>query len=121
MAHKGAYQRLILTHVDSRSKSKNIDVFFFHHDHSKSGKKLAENIHNTFKQKYYKYQPNRFYSGSLISKGLYLIKNTLPPMVHIELGNIKNKKDEKRILNYQNRDALANWICDGLILDFDSK
>ena len=39
-------------------------------------------------------------------------------MVYIELGNIKNKKDQKRILNYENREALANWICDGLSLDF---
>lgn len=119
LKHKGAYQRLIVTHVDSRSKSKNIDVFFYHHNKSKSGKKLADNIHNTFKQKYYKYQPNRFYSGSVSSRGLYLIKNTLPPMVYIELGNIKNKKDQKRILNYENRDALANWISDGLTLDFE--
>jgi len=117
--HKGKYQRLIVTHVDSRSKGKNIDVFFYHHNYSKSGKKLAENIHNTFKKKYAKYQPNRIYSGSIGSRGLYLIKNTLPAMAYIELGNIKNKKDQKRILNYENRDALAKWIFDGLLVDFN--
>ncbi|GAB1856360.1 N-acetylmuramoyl-L-alanine amidase [Flavobacteriaceae bacterium MHTCC 0001] len=119
--HKGAYQRLIVTHVDSRSKSKNIDVFFYHHSKSKSGKQLAQNIHNTFKQKYAEHQPNRTYSGTVGSRNLYVIKNTLPPMVYIELGNIKNKKDQKRILNYKNREALAKWIYEGLMVDFEGK
>lgn len=119
LKHKGAYQRLIVTHVDSRSKGKNIDVFFYHHSNSKSGKRLAENIHNSFKQKYAEHQPNRIYSGTVGSRSLYLIKNTLPAMVYIELGNIKNKKDQKRILNYENRDALAKWIQNGLLVDFD--
>ncbi|MEP5339301.1 MAG: N-acetylmuramoyl-L-alanine amidase [Algibacter sp.] len=119
LKHKGAYQRLIVTHIDSRSKGKNIDVFFYHHSLSESGKTLAKNIHNTFKQKYRKYQPNRLYSGSVSSRGLYLVKNTLPPMVYIELGNIKNKKDQKRILNSKNRKAMAKWIYDGLLIDFN--
>ncbi|GAA3616504.1 N-acetylmuramoyl-L-alanine amidase [Flavivirga amylovorans] len=117
--HKGAYQRLIVTHIDSRSKGKNIDVFFYHHYNSKSGKRLAKNIHKSFKEKYAKYQPNRIYSGSVKSRGLYLVKKTLPAMVYIELGNIKNKKDQKRILNYQNRKALAKWIFNGLLVDFN--
>ncbi len=118
LKHKGAYQRLIVTHIDSRSKGKNIDVFFYHHHNSKSGKRLAENIHKSFKEKYAKYQPNRIYSGTVSSRGLYLIRKTFPPMVYIELGNIKNKKDQKRILNYQNRKALAKWIFNGLLVDY---
>ena len=118
LKHKGAYQRLIVTHVDSRSKGKNIDVFFYHHHNSKNGKRLAENIHKSFKEKYAKYQPNRIYSGSVNSRGLYLVKNTLPAMVYIELGNIKSKKDQKRILNYENRKALAKWIFNGVLADF---
>ncbi|WP_303318163.1 N-acetylmuramoyl-L-alanine amidase [Flavivirga abyssicola] len=119
LKHKGAYQRLIVTHVDSRSKGKNIDVFFYHHYNSKSGKRLAKNIHQSFKEKYAKYQPNRTYSGSVKSRGLYLVKKTLPAMVYIELGNIKSKKDQKRILNYHNRKALAKWIFNGLVVDFN--
>ncbi|WP_347922622.1 N-acetylmuramoyl-L-alanine amidase [Pontimicrobium sp. SW4] len=117
---KSKYQRLIVTHVDSRSKSKNIDVFFYHHKNSKKGKQLAENIHNSFKQKYNEHQPNRVYSGTVSSRSsLYLVKNTLPPMVYIELGNIKSDKDQKRILNYENRQALAKWIYNGIINDFE--
>lgn len=121
LKHKGAYQRLIVTHIDSRTKGKNIDVFFYHHNKSKSGKKLAQNIHNSFKKKYAEHQPNRIYSGTVNSRSLYVIQNTLPAMVYIELGNIKNKKDQKRILDYENRDALANWIYGGLLVDFDER
>lgn len=121
MKHKGAYQRLIVTHVDSRSENKNIDVFFYHHKKSKSGKRLATNILESFKQKYAEHQPNRTYAGSVSSRSLYLIKNTFPPMVYIELGNIKNKKDQKRILDYENREALANWIYGGLLVDYSKK
>jgi len=119
MKHIGAYQRLIVTHVDSRSENKNIDVFFYHHKKSKNGKRLATNILESFKQKYAKHQPNRTYAGSISTRGLYLIKNTLPPMVYIELGNIKNEKDQKRILDYENREALAKWIHNGLLVDFE--
>jgi len=121
LKHKGAYQRLIVTHVDSRNKGKNIDVFFYHDKNSKSGKKLAENIHNSFKEKYTEHQPNRIYTGSINTRGLYLIKSTFPAMVYIELGNIKNKKDQKRILNYKNREALALWIHNGLLVDFSQR
>ena len=121
MKHKGAYQRLIVTHVDSRSENKNIDVFFYHHEKSKSGKRLATNILESFKEKYAKHQPNRQYAGSISSRGLYLIKNTFPPMIYIELGNIQNEKDQKRILDYNNREALANWIYGGLLADFNSE
>lgn len=121
LKHKGKYQRLIVTHVDSRSKGKNIDVFFYHYKNSKKGKRLAEHIHNSFKQKYAKHQPNRTYAGTISTRGLYLIKHTLPAMVYIELGNIKNVKDQKRILNYENREALANWICNGILNDYKIK
>ncbi|MFY0629458.1 MAG: N-acetylmuramoyl-L-alanine amidase [Flavobacteriaceae bacterium] len=121
LKHKGAYQRLIATHIDSRGKNKNVDAFFYHHKNSKSGKRLAKNIFNSFKKKYAEHQPNRIYSGSVSSRSLYLIKHTLPAMAYIELGNIKNKKDQQRILNYKNREALAKWIYNGLLVDFDER
>ena len=119
--HKNvAYQRLLVIHVDSRSKDNNIDVFFYHHKNSKNGKRLAENIHQSFKQKYAKFQPNRKYSGTIGYRNLYLIENTFQPIVYIELGNIHNKRDQKRIMNYKNRNALAKWIAGGLLTDFNS-
>ncbi|MCM4166916.1 hypothetical protein KCTC52924_01771 [Arenibacter antarcticus] len=122
LENSGKYQRLIVTHVDSRSKGQNIDVFFYHHEKSKNGKHLAESIHKTFLNKYREYQPNRSYEGTFGDRsGLYLVKNTLPAMAYIEIGNIKNKKDQRRILDTDNRQALAKWISEGVILDRDRK
>ncbi|WP_281541372.1 N-acetylmuramoyl-L-alanine amidase family protein [Maribacter aestuarii] len=120
--NRGKYQRLIVTHVDSRSKGENIDVFFYHHAKSRNGKKLAESIHKTFKEKYKKYQPNRTYSGTFLDRtSLYLVKKTHPAMTFIEIGNIKNKKDQRRILDPDNRQALAKWISEGVLLDFEGE
>lgn len=116
--NRGKFQRLIVTHVDSRSKGQNIDVFFYHHEKSKNGKKLAESIHNTFQMKYKKYQPNRTYTGTFEDRtSLYLVKKTHPAMTFIEIGNIRNKKDQRRILDADNRQALAKWIGEGVLLD----
>ena len=116
-----AYQRLIVTHVDSRSQKQNVDVFFYHYKSSKKGKQLADHLQDTFKKKYKKYQPNRKYTGTVSNRSnLYVIRNTLPPMVYIELGNLKNTSDQKRILNSENREALANWIAEGLVVDYKS-
>ena len=121
-SNKGKYQRLIVTHVDSRSVSQNIDVFFYHHEHSKNGKKLAESIHKTFEAKYKKYQPNRSYAGTFEDRtSLYLVKKTHPAMTFIEIGNIRNAKDQVRIVDPDNRQALAKWISEGVLLDFEDK
>jgi len=118
--NRGKFQRLIVTHVDSRSKGQNIDVFFYHHEKSKNGKKLAESVHKTFQKKYKKYQPNRTYTGTFEDRtNLYLVRKTHPAMTFIEIGNIRNKKDQKRILVPDNRQALAKWISEGVILDFE--
>ncbi len=115
------YQRLIVTHIDSRSEGENIDVFFYHHHRSKSGKKLANEIHQTIKKKYAIHQPRRAYNGTVSSRSnLYVVKNTLPPMVYIELGNIKNPKDQKRFILPENRQALANWIAIGILNDYQN-
>tara|TARA_R110002050_G_scaffold204522_3_gene340090 strand:+ start:29285 stop:30310 length:1026 start_codon:yes stop_codon:yes gene_type:complete len=119
--NKGKYQRLIVTHVDSRSKGQNIDVFFYHHEKSTNGKKLAESIHKTFETKYKKYQPNRNYSGTFEDRtSLYLVRKTHPAMTFIEIGNITNEKDQRRILDPDNRQALAKWISEGVLLDYEN-
>ncbi len=120
--NKDKYQRLIVTHVDSRSTGQNIDVFFYYHEKSKNGKRLAESIHRTFEEKYKKYQPNRVYSGTFEDRtSLFLVKKTHPAMTFIEIGNIRNQKDQRRILDPDNRQALAKWICEGALLDFEER
>ena len=122
LKHTGRYQRLIVTHVDSRAHNENIDVFFYYHEKSKNGKRLAESIHTTFQKKYKRFQPSRDYTGTFTDRSnLYMVKNTLPAIAYIELGNIKNGKDKRRILDPDNRQALAKWISEGIILDYESR
>lgn len=40
-------------------------------------------------------------------------------MTFIEIGNIRNKKDQRRILESENRQALAKWISEGILLDYE--
>lgn len=119
LKHKGAYQRMLSIHVDSRSKSQNIDVFFYHHENSPDGLALAERIHGVFTDKYRRYQPNRDYFGSVSPRSsLYVVKYSHPPTVFVELGNIRNDRDQRRFVIPNNRQALANWLADGIISDY---
>lgn len=116
--NKGKFQRQVVIHVDSRSIGKNIDVFFYYDKGSITGKKLANTLMQTFDQKYAIHQPNRGYSGSVSDRNLYVIKNSKVPSVFIELGNINHNRDQKRIIIPDNRQAVANWLRDGLIEDY---
>jgi len=118
-ANKNAYQRLIEIHIDSRSQGENIDVFFYHHENSTKGKALASEIQKVFEAKYARHQPSRPYHGTVSDRsGLYMVKYTLPPMVFIELGNIRNFRDQQRFVIVDNRQALANWIELGVVNDY---
>ncbi|MGQ7869373.1 N-acetylmuramoyl-L-alanine amidase family protein [Sunxiuqinia sp. sy24] len=118
LKHKGSFQRMIIVHVDSRSKGENIDVFFYHDHRSKTGKRLANNLQQTFKKKYDTHQPNRGYHGTVSDRNLYVLKYSYPPAVFIELGNINHHRDQQRFIHDNNRQALANWLSEGLINDF---
>ncbi len=115
-----AYRRCVIIHLDSRSKRRQIDVFFYHHKNSKSGKKLANQLRDTFDDKYQKHQPSRGFSGTVSSRNLYLLRHTTPASVFIELGNIQNYRDQQRFVIADNRQALANWLYDGIKKDFES-
>lgn len=107
-------QLAIFLHVDSNNAKKEQDVYFYHHKKSKEGKKVARNIQKTFDRKYHKYQKGRGYGGHVGTRGLYVLNYTQPVSVFIELGNIRNKTNHKRLLINSNRQALAKWICEGV-------
>ncbi|MEZ0610792.1 N-acetylmuramoyl-L-alanine amidase [Fibrella sp. WM1] len=120
--HKAAYQRFITIHVDSRSQGEKIDVFFYHHSGNKAGKQLAKHIHKRFKANYKRYQPDRPYSGNVTTRNtLYVVRNSHPPTVFIELGNIQNPLDQRRFLLASNRLALANWMMQGIVDDYQAR
>ncbi len=119
-AHKGEYQRMISVHVDARSTNKNIDVFFYHDKRSKAGEKTARLMKQTFEEKYRRHQPDRGYHGTVSDRNLYVVANSLPVSVYIELGNINHSRDQQRIISSDNRQALANWMTEALVKDYQS-
>ncbi len=118
LKNKTAFQRMIVIHVDSRSHGENIDVFFYHDKRSNTGEKAAMILQKTFEDKYKEHQPGRGYQGTVSTRNLYVVKNTFPVAVYIELGNINHQRDQQRFVNSNNRQAMANWFFEGLITDF---
>ena len=123
---KAKHQRAVFIHLDSReNKNERIDVYFYHWKKSEGGKLLANAIRDTFQEKYNLHQPGRGYAGKVKTEDdtrnfpLVLI-NTKPVSVFLELGNIQNDKDLERFLKVNNRQAVANWIRDGLIKDYEN-
>ncbi|WP_340110777.1 N-acetylmuramoyl-L-alanine amidase family protein [Maribellus mangrovi] len=116
--HRGAFQRMIAIHVDSRGRGENIDVFFYHDKRSETGKKAATILKDTFQKKYQEHQPGRGYGGTVSDRSLYVVRNTWPPAVYIELGNMNHERDIQRLIIPNNRQAVAKWLAEGLIEDF---
>jgi N-acetylmuramoyl-L-alanine amidase len=116
--NKGSYQRMVEIHIDSRSKGNGTDVFFYYNPQSVAGKRLAEALRSTMSEKYDKHQPGRGYNGTVSARALYMLRNSYPVASFIELGNIHHERDVKRLIVVQNRQALAEWLAQGLIKDY---
>lgn len=108
-------QTVLSIHIDSRAENQKADVFFIHHDKSVKGNLLADRFHDVFAKKYKKYQSTRGYKGNVQGRNLFVLRESKPLAVLVELGNIKNTHDQKRILLASNRQALAEWLYEGLI------
>ncbi len=114
------YRRCIELHVDARNTKKNIDIFFYYHEGSKNGERLALTLRNSIERKYQLKQPGRGYSGDVSTRNLYMLEKTIPTALFIELGNINHVRDQQRLIYENNRQALARWMCDGVIEDFQN-
>lgn len=112
------YCRAIFLHVDSRSRSAQTDVFFYHCKNKSDSKRLARTMKRTFESKYDKHQPNRGFNGTVSARNLYVLANTSPASVFVELGNIQNSFDQRRFVISSNRQALAKWMMEGFIADY---
>ena len=115
---QSAYKRAIFVHIDSRSQSKQTDVYFYHAPGSKQGKRLAERLRNTLSAKYKRHQPGRGFRGTVSERNLYVLRNTQAAGVYLELGNIRNPRDQQRLVLENNRQALAKWIAEGIVADY---
>ena len=118
---KAAYKRAIFVHVDSRSQGKQTDVYFYHAPGSKQGKRLADRMRSTFASKYKKHQPGRGFKGTVSDRNLYVLRNTRPVGLYLELGNIRNSRDQQRLVLENNRQALAKWIAEAIVADYKAK
>ena len=116
-----SYCRAIFIHIDSRSKGKQTDVFFCYSNKKGVSKRLANNMKDTFESKYDKHQPNRGFSGTVSGRNLYVLSHTTPASVFVELGNIQNTFDQRRLVINSNRQALAKWLMEGFLKDYKEK
>ncbi len=114
------YQRAVFIHLDSRSVKQQVDVFFYYNETSAAGRKLANTMRTTFKDLYNKFQPRRGFNGTISHRNLFVLNNTKPVSLFAELGNIQNTADQERFLVSNQRQALANWMCRGLIADYQN-
>lgn len=113
--------QLVTIHVDSRITEQRIDIFFYYKNDGGKSQNTANTLLKTIENKYNKAQPGRGYKGSVTNRNLYMLNNTLTPAVYIELGNIQNQLDQVRFLEVNNRQAIANWLCDGFIESYKDK
>lgn len=102
-------------HLDSRGESEKIDVFFYYQEQNPESRLIANSLINTLRQQYEKHQPGRGYNGTISSRNLFMLRNTLPPTVYIELGNIQNPHNQIRFIKNSNRRAIAKWLTLGLV------
>jgi N-acetylmuramoyl-L-alanine amidase len=49
-----------------------------------------------------------------------MLERTVPTALFIELGNINHTRDQQRLIYENNRQALANWMCEGVMADFQN-
>jgi len=117
---KNAYQRAVFIHLDSRSVQQKVDVFFYYNETSAAGRRLANTMRTTFREQYRIHQPNRGFSGTISPRNLHVLLNANPVSLFAELGNIQNSFDQERFLKSTQRQALAKWMCLGLIADYEN-
>lgn len=113
--HKSKKHFSINIHLDSRSEEEKVDVFYYYQENNVESKLLAETLQQTFAEQYEKYQPGRGYNGTVETRNLFMLRNTLPTTVYIELGNIKNRSNQYRFVDKNNREAIAKWLSLGII------
>ncbi|HNR06546.1 MAG TPA: N-acetylmuramoyl-L-alanine amidase [Saprospiraceae bacterium] len=106
-------QVAIHIHVDSQHKDLRKDVYFYYQEDNKHSLEIARKIQKTLDNKYQDLA-GRSYNGTISSRNLFVMRNTIPSTIFMELGNIQNTMDHKRLLISSNRQALAEWIYDGI-------
>ncbi len=109
-------QRLIVIHVDSRGKREQTDTFLYFQSGSEESKKLAKKMQTVLQTEYNKRRPaDNKYEGTVSTRDLHMLRETKPTTVFVEIGNIRNEFDRKRIMVKNNRQAVAQWLAQGFM------
>jgi N-acetylmuramoyl-L-alanine amidase len=108
-------QVLVTIHIDSNNQSHQSDVFFYYFPGSTDGKKLAVKVRNNLKARYKENRKSGEYHGTVKPRDLHMLREAKPTSIFIELGNIRNSFDQQRFMVENNRQALANWLYEGLV------
>ena len=74
---KESYKRALFIHVDSRSRSKQTDVYFYNTG-SRASRNLTNTMKNVFQRKYAHHQPGRGFRGTVSKRDLFVLRNTTP-------------------------------------------
>lgn len=111
------YQRLIVMHIDSDSKREKIDMYFYHKYGDQKSLQFANRMKQTIRTKYDQYRKGRGYTGTVSARDLHMLRETDPTAIFIELGNIRNRNDQARFVIEGNRQLVANWLFEGLLVD----
>ena len=76
---------------------------------------------DTFESNMISISHNRGFSGTVSGRNLYVLSHTTPASVFVELGNIQNTFDQRRLVINSNRQALAKWLMEGFLKDYKEK
>jgi len=107
-------QYVIIIHVDSRSNAQRIDIFYYYKRYHTAGMHFAQSLHQRVKKEYSDHQPGRGYGGTVTYRNLYMLQHVNPTTVFIEVANIRNQRDQDRLVIVNNRQAVANWLVEGV-------
>jgi N-acetylmuramoyl-L-alanine amidase len=119
------HQRFLSIHIDFRSNDQtHVDFDLYHHESSRDGQELASILQQTISQNYSSRLGGRNFVGKIIAqpeeKSFFVIRETKMPAVLLELANINNELDQLRFIVIDSRQRIAEWLCDGLILDWQT-
>ena len=112
-------QRVLSLHVDARGSTHEpqIDVHFQVASHS--ARQFSEVLQDTIRDQYDRVQPGRGYNGTVQFRNLYMLRETKPVATLVELGNIRHPRDQIRLTQANNRQALAEWLLKGLVRELE--
>lgn len=105
--------KVMSIHIDSQPRHKRQDIYFYYCPGSKEGRRQAEKIQDTFREKYELHRGPGKYDGTVTDRNLYVLRHTDPTAVFVELANIRNHIDQKRIMIPWQREVVASWLYEG--------